>query len=113
LASHSFGGRTYHGQTTWDRGKWHHTTRSGRLGWWWEVGGVWYFYPEATEGPPAYVSETEIPDETQAAPQPPPVEPLRAYYYRPGNLIGTHYDTVEECTKGIKQAGNAGVCLLK
>lgn len=111
--SRSFNGHTYNGKLTWDHGKWHHTTHNGRLGWWWDVGGVWYFYPEPTEGPPAYVSDTESPDETQEATQSSTRQPLRAFYYRPGNLNGAPYETIEECTKVIEQAGNVGICVLK
>ena len=36
----------------WIDGRWHHATRDGRDGWWWDVGGFWYFYPKQIEGPP-------------------------------------------------------------
>ena len=39
------------------RSRWHHEVHNGRDGWWWDVGGVWYFYPQQMDGPPAYVSE--------------------------------------------------------
>jgi len=29
----------------WRHGRWFHGDHLGRLGWWWIVGGVWYFYP--------------------------------------------------------------------
>ncbi len=29
----------------WRAGRWFHGPHSGRLGWWWIVGGIWYFYP--------------------------------------------------------------------
>jgi len=29
----------------WQGGHWVHDRHAGRLGWWWVVGGVWYFYP--------------------------------------------------------------------
>lgn len=29
----------------WRRGRWHHSHHDGRIGWWWVVGGLWYFYP--------------------------------------------------------------------
>jgi hypothetical protein len=31
----------------WRAGHWYHGRHSGRLGWWWIVGGIWYFYPAA------------------------------------------------------------------
>ena len=59
MPSHNFGGRPYHGSLAWEGGRWHHAVRNGRDGWWWDVGGAWYFYPEMVEGPPAYVSDYE------------------------------------------------------
>ena len=29
----------------WRGGRWYHARHEGRYGWWWIVGGVWYFYP--------------------------------------------------------------------
>ncbi len=29
----------------WRGGSWFHGRHEGRLGWWWIVGGLWYFYP--------------------------------------------------------------------
>jgi hypothetical protein len=31
--------------TVWHGGRWIHDRHDGRFGWWWVVGGVWYFYP--------------------------------------------------------------------
>jgi hypothetical protein len=59
----NFGGHAYHGRLAWEGGQWRHETHNGRLGWWWDVGGVWYFYPQPMEGPPAYVSEVEFADD--------------------------------------------------
>src|SRR5215468_10027166 len=100
--SQAFGGRVYHGRLAWRDGRWRHATRDGRDGWWWDVGGFWYFYPEQIEGPPDYVSEIEAADEIAdgaappAAPAP-PREPNYAVYYRPGDLTGTRYKTLAEC----------------
>jgi hypothetical protein len=63
MPSHSFGGHVYHGRLAWDRGHWRHEWHNGRLGWWWDVDGVWYFYPQPMDGPPAYVSDIEAMDE--------------------------------------------------
>ena len=68
LRTQTFGGHVYHGQVAWRDGHWHHTTRNGRDGWWWDVGGFWYFYPEQIEGPPDYVSDVEVADDATAAP---------------------------------------------
>jgi hypothetical protein len=53
---------------------------------------------KATAGPP---------------PPPPPKELRHAFYYRPGDLKGVPYDTIEECTKARQQAGDVGVCVIK
>ena len=72
LPSHNFGAHAYHGRLAWGGGRWHHEVRNGLDGWWWDVGGAWYFYPQPMEGPPAYVSDVEIADD-DAGPDGPPV----------------------------------------
>jgi hypothetical protein len=52
-----YGGNPYRGRVAWEGGRWHHEVHNGRDGWWWDVGGVWYFYPQQMDGPPAYISE--------------------------------------------------------
>jgi hypothetical protein len=116
LQTHNFGGHVYHGRLAWRHGRWHHAMRNGRFGWWWDVGGIWYFYPEETAGPPDYVSDIEAVDENTAAPAsppPPPDEPHYALYYRPGDFLGTRYQTLKECSQARQQAGNVGVCVMK
>jgi hypothetical protein len=116
----TFGDHVYHGQLAWRDGRWHHTTRNGRHGWWWDVGGFWYFYPAQIEGPPDYVSDIDVADDdvaddatvAPAAPAP-PKEPNYAVYYPPGDLMGTRYQTLEKCEQVQDQAGNVGVCVLK
>ncbi|MET4721961.1 hypothetical protein ABIF63_006067 [Bradyrhizobium japonicum] len=69
-----WGGHVYRGNRAWDGGRWRHEVRNGRSGWWWDVGGVWYYYPQRMAGPPAYISEDYIDDMPVAyAPAPPPV----------------------------------------
>ncbi len=34
-----------HDMGVWRHGHWYHGAHAGRAGWWWIVGGVWYFYP--------------------------------------------------------------------
>jgi len=101
----TFGGRVYNGRLAWRDGRWHHALRNGRDGWWWDVGGIWYFYPEQIEGPPDYVSGVEV---AADAPQ-----PEHAFYYHPGDIKGVPYDTIVECTKARERAGDIGVCVYK
>lgn len=35
-----------HDLPRWRSGAWRHSRHDGRLGWWWVVGGLWYFYPQ-------------------------------------------------------------------
>jgi hypothetical protein len=111
LRTQTFGGHVYHGQLAWRDGQWHHGTRDGRDGWWWDVGGFWYFYPEQIEGPPDYVSDVEVADDATTAPPAPPEESNYAVYYSPGDLTGARYQTLEECLQAREQAGNVGECI--
>jgi len=42
-----------------------------------------------------------------------PQKPKRAFYYRLGDLKGVPYNTIDECTKVLQQAGGVGVCVYK
>lgn len=66
IAAREFGGHAYRGRLAWEAGRWRHELHDGRMGWWWDVGGVWYFYPQALAGPPTYVSSDFVDDVTYA-----------------------------------------------
>ncbi|OAF05708.1 hypothetical protein AYJ54_02080 [Bradyrhizobium centrolobii] len=68
-----WGGHHYRGNLAWEGGRWRHEVHNGRSGWWWDVGGVWYYYPQRVEGPPAYISEDYVDDVPVAYAPPPPV----------------------------------------
>jgi len=57
LPTRDYGGRAYRGHLAWEGGRWHHEIHNGRDGYWWDVGGVWYYYPQPMDGPPTYISE--------------------------------------------------------
>lgn len=57
IPGRTFAGHAYRGHLAWEGGQWHHQVYNGRMGWWWDVGGVWYFYPQRFDGPPGYISE--------------------------------------------------------
>jgi hypothetical protein len=83
----AWGGRQYYGRVAWDRGRWRHETRNGRYGWWWDVGGAWYYYDQPMDGPPTMISDVQIMDDPDAdAEGPPPDEvmPVEAYPPPPG-----------------------------
>ncbi len=50
----------------WRAGRWHHGFHDGRVGWWWVVGPIWYFYPRPIYPypnpyvPPAVVIEQPV-----------------------------------------------------
>jgi hypothetical protein len=73
LQARNFGGHVYHGRQSWEGGRWRHEAHNGRNGWWWDVGGVWYFYPQRLEGPPAYVSDLEVVEDFDGPDGPPVV----------------------------------------
>ena len=91
LPARNFGGHPYRGRVAWDGGRWHHEVHNGRDGWWWDVGGVWYYYPQPMEGPPSYVSEDFADDADVDGPPvagaygPPPgaYPPPQGAYYPP------------------------------
>jgi len=58
-------------RAVWYGGQWRHERRFGRLGYWWEVNGAWYFYDQPLAGPPTYVSAVEFLDEGLAPGVPP------------------------------------------
>jgi hypothetical protein len=58
----NYGGQAYRGRVDWQGGRWHHEVHNGRDGYWWDVGGAWYYYPEPMEGPPSYISEDYVDD---------------------------------------------------
>jgi len=69
---HDFRGREFRHfdereRAIWVGGRWHHDWHGGRFGWWWQVGGVWYFYPEPIYPYPSYVAAEVFID-----PVPPP-----------------------------------------
>jgi hypothetical protein len=74
--SRNFGGHPYRGHLAWEGGHWRHEMHDGRMGWWWDVGGVWYWYPERLEGAPTYVSDDFADDVVYSSPEaayaPPP-----------------------------------------
>jgi hypothetical protein len=68
LPARTFAGQGYRGHLAWEGGHWRHEVHNGRPGWWWDVGGIWYWYPERLDGPPTYVSEDYADDVVYDAP---------------------------------------------
>ncbi|MFA7268765.1 MAG: hypothetical protein WC073_05435 [Sterolibacterium sp.] len=80
-----------HDLALWRGGHWHHGRHVGQLGWWWIVGGVWYFYPAAVYPyPDPYQPPVVIVPPTETAPQ---------YWYYCNNPAG-YYPYVAQCSTG-------------
>jgi len=92
----NFGGHPYRGHLAWEGGRWHHEMHNGRDGYWWDVGGVWYYYPQPMDGPPTYISEDYADDVPYADaapvgaydPPPPPPPPDPAASAVGGAVVG-------------------------
>ena len=86
-----------HDVDIWRHGHWYHGHHLGRAGWWWIVGGIWYFYPAPVypypdpyqpPGPPVIVAPP-----VQAPPQ------EQQYWYYCRNPEG-YYPYVPQCRSG-------------
>lgn len=75
----------------WRSGHWRHGRHDGRLGWWWIVGGVWYFYPTPVYPyPDPYQPPLLVAPSSPATPQ---------YWYYCPHPAG-YYPYVSECPRG-------------
>jgi len=96
----------------WGAGRWFHDFHDGRLGWWWVVGGVWYYYPEPIYPYPTYVPIPDVavnapppypgyaappPYPAYDAPPPPSAPPQVASWYYCDNPEG-YYPYVQNCS---------------
>lgn len=80
-----------HDLNLWRSGRWHHGRHAGHVGWWWVVGGSWYFYPAAVYPyPDPYQPPVVVL---------PPTEPAPQYWYYCGNPAG-YYPYVVQCLVG-------------
>jgi hypothetical protein len=75
----------------WRTGHWFEGRHRGRAGWWWVVGGVWYYYPA-----PVYPYPDPFQPPVMVAPAPVPPPPRQLYYFcdRPRG----YYPYVPACT---------------
>lgn len=89
----------------WRGGMWRHDMHEGQLGWWWIVGGIWYFYPTPVYPyPDPYVPSTVV-IQTPAAPTAPVAPPApvaqpapQVWYYC--NESKGYYPYVSSCPSG-------------
>jgi hypothetical protein len=75
-----------HDMRVWQGGHWQRGAHDGQLGWWWVVGGVWYFYPR-----PVY----PYPDPFAPAVVAPPTAGASYWYYC--TLYQQYYPYVATC----------------
>jgi len=80
----------------WHGGHWVHDRHAGRLGWWWVVGGAWYFYPA-----PVYPYPDPYVPPTVAPPAPPASAPTQYWYYCA--RARAYYPYVTSCPEGWMQ----------
>lgn len=89
-----------HDWQLWRGGRWQHGSHAGRLGWWWVVGGVWYFYPAPVYPYPNPWEPPPVEYVTPPAGSVPP--PPTQYWYYCENAKG-YYPYVPTCPGGWKQ----------
>jgi hypothetical protein len=49
-------------RVAWHHGGWRHAWHHGHSGWWWVVGGAWFFYPEPIYPYPEYIGSEDYYD---------------------------------------------------
>lgn len=88
-----------HDFAVWRGGYWHHGRHGGRLGWWWVVGGVWYFYPAPVYPyPDPYVPPVVVNPSAPILIEPPPAQ--KWYFCTSANA---YYPYVSSCPEGWKE----------
>lgn len=89
-----------HDWKLWREGQWRHGAHGGRVGWWWVVGGLWYFYPSPVY---PYPNPWEPPPHEYVTPPvgSPPPPPAQHWYYC--DSAKGYYPYVPTCPGGWKQ----------
>ena len=95
-ALHDFRGRDFahfspQERDMWQHGGWHHEWHHGRFGWWWGVGGAFYFYPEAI-----YPYPVDVSDDVWTPPLAPVPANAPGYWYF-CSASGAYYPYVPNC----------------
>jgi len=82
----------------WRGGRWFHGEHFGRLGWWWIVDGVWYFYPTPVYPyPDPYVPPAVVVQAPPPSPSPAAAAPQYWYYC---SSVKEYYPYVSHCPEG-------------
>ncbi len=93
----------------WRGGRWHEGYHGGHFGWWWIVGGVWYWYPRPVYPypdpyvPPVYIERPAVVAPAPAAPPAPTAAPPQSsapgtWYYC--DSAKSYYPYVADCPGG-------------
>ena len=93
-----------HDYDHWREGHWSHGFHEGRNGWWWVLGGLWYYYPSPVYPyPDPYTPPTVVVESAPVAPV--GVPPSSAYYC--ANPAG-YYPYVARCYTAWQQVVTTG-----
>lgn len=85
----------------WRGGYWHHGHHDGRYGWWWIVGGIWYFYTDPVYPyPDPYRPPVVVVQPQPSAPPPAAAPATQVWYYCPS--AKGYYPYVSVCPGGWK-----------
>ncbi len=92
----------------WRGGHWHHGYQRGHFGWWWIVGGVYYWYPRAIYPypdpfvPPVYIERPVAPSAPapEATPAPAASAPAAAGTWYYCDSAKSYYPYVVDCPGG-------------
>ncbi|HUW51053.1 MAG TPA: hypothetical protein VMV75_08570 [Sulfuricella sp.] len=104
-------GRNWHGDIRefhnrdlprWRAGHWHHGAHEGRLGWWWVVGGLWYFYPQPVYPYPDAYTPPVVVIQQPASPAAPGAPAAQAQYWYYCTSVKGYYPYVPSCPEGWK-----------
>lgn len=90
-----------HDWQLWRGGRWQHGSHAGRLGWWWVVGGAWYFYPLPVYPYPNPWEPPPVEYVTPPVGSPPPPPPAQYWYYCESSQ--GYYPYVPTCPGGWTQ----------
>ena len=83
----------------WRAGYWHHGVHADRLGWWWVIGGLWYFYPQPVYPyPDPYTPPVVVIQQTPPAVSSTPAPQAQNWYYC-ASAKG-YYPYVPSCPEG-------------
>ena len=90
-----------HDLIIWHSGHWFHGRHARRFGWWWVVGGVWYWYPAPVYPYPDPYTPSIIVQTSPTAQAPPTAPPQAPVWYYCAQPAG-YYPYVPECPSGWK-----------